>query len=74
MANPTPEYISQLIKDQFPEHYLSTGPELVAFALAYYEWLEETGQHTKVLRQLRSNRDIDNTVSDFIIHFKKTFL
>jgi hypothetical protein len=74
MSNLTPEFVSNFIVNQFPERFQDTQPELVAFILAYYEWLETTGKSTQVLRQLRSNRDIDDTVSDFIIHFKKTYL
>lgn len=74
MSNPTPEFISQFIKDQFPAHYLTTGPELVAFTLAYYEWLETQKGSTEAIRSLQKKRDIDTTLDDFILQFKKTFL
>tara|TARA_B100000900_G_scaffold415854_1_gene447518 strand:+ start:3244 stop:6540 length:3297 start_codon:yes stop_codon:yes gene_type:complete len=69
-----PEFISNFIEDQFPEIFRESNSEIVQFVLAYYEWLETSGQTTKVLRNLKNNRDIDDSVSDFIIHFKKTFL
>ena len=69
-----PEFISNFIEDQFPEIFRESNSEIVQFILAYYEWLETTNQTNKVLRNLQKNRDIDDTISDFIIHFKKTFL
>lgn len=74
MANLTPEFVSNFVRDQFPEAFQDNNSALVDFVLAYYEWLETTGQTTKVLRQLRSNRDIDDTVDNFVVHFKDTFL
>ena len=73
MAKPSPEYISQFIKEQFPQYYFAGGENLVAFILAYYEWLETTDQSTKVLRGLQKNRDIDTATSDFLLNFKKIF-
>ena len=69
-----PEFISNFIEDQFPEIFRESNSEIVQFILAYYEWLETTNQTNKVLRNLQKNRDIDDTISNFIIHFKKTFL
>ncbi len=69
----TPQYISQFIETQFPNVYRDEHSGLVEFIAAYYEWLEETNQTTKVLRQLKSNRDIDTTINDFIVHFKNTY-
>tara|TARA_R100000152_G_C6781613_1_gene216518 strand:- start:1763 stop:5059 length:3297 start_codon:yes stop_codon:yes gene_type:complete len=74
VAKPSPEYISQFIKEQFPQYYFAGGENLVAFILAYYEWLETTDQSTKVLRGLQKNRDIDTATSDFLLNFKKIFL
>lgn len=74
MANLTPEFVSNFIKDQFPEAFQDNNGILVDFVLAYYEWLETTDQTTKVLRQLQSNRDIDTSVEKFIVNFKNTFL
>ena len=69
----TPQYISQFISDQFPSHFRDEHSALVEFVLAYYEWLEETGQTQSVSRNLLSNRDIDLTVDGFIKHFNSTF-
>lgn len=69
----TPKFISQFIETQFPNVYRDEHSGLVEFIAAYYEWLEQTGQTTKVARELKEYRDIDTTVDDFIVHFKKTF-
>ena len=74
MANPTPEFISQFIEDQFPEFFREQNKGIVQFVLAYFEYLEQNNKTTKVSRQLLNNRDIDDTIDSFIIHFKKTFL
>jgi len=74
MASQTPEFISQFIEDQFPEFFREQNKGLVEFVLAYFEYLEQENKTTKVSRQLLDNRNIDNTIDDFIIHFKKTFL
>jgi len=74
MAHVVPEHISNFVEDHFPEIFKENNSDIVQFILAYYEWLEESGQTTKVLRDLHENRDIDSTVSDFLIHFRKTFL
>lgn len=69
----SPQYISQFVSDQFPDYFRDNQSGLVEFILAYYEWLEETGQTTQVARQLKDNRDIDLTVDGFIKHFNSTF-
>lgn len=72
--NPTPEYISNFIRDQFPEFYREINGNIVDFVLAYYEWLETEGQNTKELRGLKHARDIDSSVDKFTENFKKMFL
>lgn len=72
--NPTPEYISNFIRDQFPEFYREINGPIVDFILAYYEWLETEGQNTKELRTLRHARDIDSNVDKFTQNFKDMFL
>lgn len=72
--NPTPEYISNFIKSQFPEYYRETNSVIVDFILAYYEWMEQQGQNTKELRSLKHARDIDSNVEKFTENFKNMFL
>jgi len=74
MLNPTPAYISNFIRDQFPEFYREINGPIVDFVLAYYEWLEQEGQNTKELRGLRHARDIDSNVDKFTENFKNMFM
>ena len=79
-------YISNLIQNQFPSFYKSEGPMLIAFVQAYYEWLElnswvdstgttQTGGQTLYnSRRLLDYSDIDNTVDQFLVYFKNTYL
>lgn len=67
--------ISQHIKAQFPSIYESEDSQLfINFAKAYYEWLEQSGQVIGQSRDQLKQIDIDQTTSQFIEHFKKTYL
>jgi hypothetical protein len=72
--NLTPDYISNVIEDQFPEFFREQNSDVVALVMAYFEYLEQENKTTKLTRSIASRRDIDTTVQDFIIHFKNTFL
>jgi len=66
--------ISNFISDQFPEIYQSEAKPFVAFVTEYFKFLESNNQTINVNRLLLQNRDIDNTVDSFLIHFKNTYL
>jgi hypothetical protein len=67
--------ISEYIENQFPEVYREDGPNLVAFIKAYYEYLESTATSpTTLTRTMFQNRDIDETLNTFIVHFKEKYL
>jgi len=67
--------ISEYIEQQFPDVYREDGPNLVAFVKAYYEFLENTSTSpTTLSRSMFSNRDIDETLDSFLVHFKEKFL
>lgn len=66
-------WVSNFIADQFPDLYHQYGPVLIAFMRAYFQWMEEQGP-LFYARRYALNRDIDTTVDDFLIHFKKTYL
>lgn len=67
--------ISQLVENQFPQVYREEGPELIAFIEAYYEFLESQNKYaTLASRQMFDANDIDNTLEEFIIHFKEKYL
>jgi len=57
------------IANQFPAIYQEDGEFLVSFVEAYYKHLDE-----KMDRNLPKLRDIDSTLSSFIIYYKKKFL
>lgn len=66
--------ISPLIESQFPSFYKKEGKQFIAFVTAYYKWLEETGNPIHEARKIPEYTDIDNTVDEFIIHFKEKYL
>jgi hypothetical protein len=66
--------ISSLIANQFPSLYAEEGPFLIEFLKAYYEWMELVGKPVYESRTLLNYRDVDETVDEFLIHFKKKFL
>jgi len=67
--------ISGYIENHFPAVYREDGPVLVDFVQAYFEFLERNDYAaTKLGRSMFANRDIDETLDAFIIHFKEQFL
>jgi hypothetical protein len=66
--------ISQFIKNQFPIIYREEGDLFVQFATKYYEWMEQSNNVLYQSRHYLENRDIDETVDDFIIRFKNKYL
>jgi hypothetical protein len=57
------------ISQQFPAIYQEDGDFLVSFVQAYYEHLDEKND-----RNIPKLRDIDTTLSTFLIYYKKKFL
>ena len=57
------------ISQQFPAIYQEDGDFLVSFVQSYYEYLD--GKNDRNLPKLR---DIDTTLSTFLIYYKKKFL
>lgn len=70
----TPDFVSNLIEDQFPEYFRESNSEVVALVLAYFEYLEQDNKTTKLTRTLLDNRDVDSTIDEFLVHFKNSFL
>ena len=67
--------ISEYIEQQFPAVYREDGPNLVAFTKAYYEFMENTSESpTTLSRSMFQNRDIDETLDSFLVHFKEKYL
>ena len=66
--------ISNFVESQFPQFYLTEGPNFVLFVKAYYEWMETEGQAIRQSRTLMDYRDIDNTLDSFLTHFQQKYL
>lgn len=66
--------ISQYIEDQFPSFYKEEGPLFIQFVKAYYEWMEQEKNVQWHISNALNDFDIDNTVDDFINHFKQQYL
>lgn len=62
--------ISNYIEDQFPEIYREEGETLVSFLTAYYEFLDSKIDSIDILSQF----DIDETSTNYLNYFKKTYL
>ena len=68
------EGISHHIHRQVPEFVRSEHPVFIEFLEAYYEWLEKKVNvfgRTVILQDIS---DIDKTLNEFVIHFKRQFL
>ena len=57
--------LSSVVSRQIPEFIREDYPTFVAFVEAYYEYLQEQGV------DLSATRDIDKTLDQFIVEFKK---
>ena len=66
--------ISPLVENQFPSFYKEEGPQFIAFAKAYFEWMETANNVLYQARKLPDYRDIDTTVDEFILQFKEKYL
>lgn len=66
--------ISPFVENQFPSFYKEEGPQFIAFAKAYFEWMESANNVLYQARKLPDYRDIDTTVDEFIVQFKEKYL
>lgn len=66
--------ISQFIENQFPAIYREEGELFVEFVKQYYAWLEEPGNAIYHSRRQLEYKDIDETVDEFLVEFKKKYL
>jgi hypothetical protein len=74
------KFISPFIESQFPSFYQEEGEVFIDFVKTYYEWMERyntvTGEKG-ILRDSRSlleYRDVDDTLQQFVIHFKNKYI
>lgn len=68
------EKLSKLVRNQFPDFYKEEGPLFLDFMEAYYGWMEENGNLTDGIKNLKSYRDIATTTDDYIDYFFKELL
>jgi hypothetical protein len=66
--------MNNIIPSQFPLLYKDRGPNFIAFVKAYYEWLESENNPLWYARNFSNFVDIDNTLEQFIIHFKNKYM
>jgi len=67
--------VSHLIANQFPAYYQENGSIMVDFLEAYYEFLENTYGYSEYMnRILPETNDIDQTLDEFVVHFKNKYL
>ena len=64
-----PSSIKSHIADQFPKIYREDGPDFIEFVKSYYEFLDGTAE-----RNFSAIGDIDNTLDQFLKHFKDKYL
>lgn len=65
--------IDALIQSMFPDFYNNNGQLFIEFCREYFAWLETTGQAVYYARSHIQNKDIDLTIDQFLLHFKKKF-
>jgi len=65
---------SKAFKQSVPGFILDEYPLFIEFLEAYYEWLDQEGNPVEFLQNGNRYFDIDTTSSQFLEHFKKTFL
>lgn len=73
------EQIKDLINDQMPEFIRAEDPTFISFVKAYYEWMDTYGEANTngtiyQTRKLLDYSDVDSTSSEFLNHFKNSFL
>ena len=79
---PTFDNITPKVDDGVTPHIISQLPDFInkkedlfrAFISAYYEWLEQKTNVFGRTSLLQDINDIDTTLDEFIIHFKREFL
>ena len=67
-------HISNVIKHQFPDFYREQGDNFVAFVEAYYEWMEQSGNVIFQSRKLPEFDDVDQTLTEFLTHFREKYM
>lgn len=72
MANEN--FISTLVRNQFPSFYQEEGKNFLAFIEAYYEWMETDRGAIERTNTILENHDIDDSLNEFIEYFRKDIM
>jgi len=68
------EKLSELIQKQLPSFVRQDHPKIIAFLEAYYEWLDQQAQPVGGAKRILLEQDIDSTLDEFVVFFKREFL
>lgn len=66
--------LSMVVENQFPSFYKEEGAKFLQFVKAYYEYMEQEGKSSDALHNLRSYKDINETLDKYFEYFRKTLL
>ena len=66
--------ISVLVENHFPQFYKEQGNTFIEFVKEYYNWAQQTNNNLYFARNFLEYRDIDNTINDFLYHYKLKYL
>lgn len=66
--------ISMIVENQFPSFYKEEGAKFLQFIKAYYEYLEQTGKSSDALHNLTNYKDINDTLDEYFVYFRKVLL
>lgn len=65
--------LSKLVPSQLPEYVRNDFQTFIAFATAYYQFLEQDQGAQELLQNIFNYNDIDNTIDSFIEYFKNYY-
>lgn len=71
--SPLVKLISTKVDDQVPAVVRDDHPAFVTFLRKYYQWLEQEGNAYEIIGNLIAYGDIDQTTTNFIEYFEKTY-
>ena len=63
------ERLSSLVQYQLPDFVRDNYPEFQAFLVAYYEFLEQSGEAQYAIQNAENYKDIDDTIDSFVEYF-----
>src|SRR6056300_101397 len=67
-------FISALVRNQFPSFYEEEGKNFLSFMEAYYNFLEQERGIISQTNTLLQNHNIDESLENFIEYFRKDII